>query len=98
MKQADIDGLRSAVERQHGAPATFRATEQVRETVEGKALQLEVGVFDLPAHPRAMLCYAWYVPETVSDKPRAVTVLREGPIRSSADAVRFVLDEEDQLR
>jgi hypothetical protein len=45
-----------------------------------------------------MLCYAWYVPETVSEKPRAVTVLREGPIRSSADAVRFVLDEEDQLR
>ena len=98
MNQAEIAGLRAVVERQHGAPATFRTTEQVRETVDDKPVQLEVAVFDLPGHPRAMLCYAWYARNAVSEKPRAVAVLREGPIRSSVDAVRFVLDEEDQMR
>jgi hypothetical protein len=98
MNGDDIAGLKSAVEREHRAPATFRTTERVRETVDGNPLQLEVAVFDILGHPRALICYAWNAPIPGSDQTRAVTVLREGLIRSSLDAVRFALDEEERSR
>jgi hypothetical protein len=98
MKGDDIAGLKSAVEREHRAPATFRTTERVRETVDGNPLQLEVAVFDILGHPRALICYAWHAPIPRSDQTRPVTVLREGLIRSSLDAVRFALDEEERSR
>ena len=97
MNDANIAGLKDAVEREHRSPATFRAAERVRETVDGRPVELEVAVFDILAHPRALICYAWYAPLATS-KPRPVTVLREGLIRSSADAVRFVLEEEQGSR
>jgi hypothetical protein len=37
------------------------------------------------------------LPSIDSEQGRPVTVLREGMIRSSADAVRFVLEEEGHL-
>jgi hypothetical protein len=97
MNDADIGGLKDAVEREHRSPASFRAAERVRENVEGRTVELEVAVFDILGHPRALICYAWYAP-VVSGKPRPVTVLREGLIRSSADAVRFALEEEQGSR
>jgi hypothetical protein len=57
-----------------------------------------VAVFDVLGHPRALLCYAWYTLPSGSDKRRAVTVIREGLIRSSLDAIRFSLEEEDGHR
>jgi len=98
MNQDDIVGLKSAAEREHRSPATFRTTEWVRETIDGNALQLEVAVFDILGHPRALICYAWNAPIPGSDKTRPVTVLREGLIRSSLDAVRFALEEEERSR
>ena len=97
MDNANVAGLKDAVEREHRSPATFRAAERVRETVDGRPVELEVAVFDILGHPRALLCYAWYAP-LVTGKPRPVTVLREGLIRSSADAVRFALEEEQGSR
>jgi hypothetical protein len=94
----NIAGLKSAVEREHRSPATFRTTEQVRETVDGNPLQLEVAVFDILGHPRALICYARNAPIAGSDQTRPVTVLREGLIRSSLDAARFALDEEESSR
>jgi hypothetical protein len=55
-------------------------------------------VFDILGHPRALICYAWYAPIAGTDRTRPVTVLREGLIRSSLDALRFALDEEDRAR
>jgi hypothetical protein len=97
MNNANIAGLKDAVEREHRSPATFRAAERVRETVEGRPVELEVAVFDILGHPRALICYAWYAPFGAAN-PRPVTVLREGLIRSSADAVRFALEEEQGSR
>jgi hypothetical protein len=98
MNESDIAGLKAAVEREHRVPATFRATERVRETIEGKPLQLEVAVFDILGHPRALICYAWYAPAADPQSRRVVTVLREGLVRSSLDALRFALDEEEGHR
>ena len=98
MNGDDIAGLKSAVEREHRSPATFRTAERVRETLDGIPLELEVAVFDILGHPRALICYAWNAPIPGSDKTRPVTVLREGLIRSSLDAVRFALDEEEGSR
>jgi hypothetical protein len=98
MNDADIAALKALVEREHRSPATFRGTERVRETHEGRELQLEVAVFDILGHPRALICYAWYAPIAGTDRTRPVTVLREGLIRSSLDALRFALDEEDRAR
>ena len=97
MNDANIAGLKDAVEREHRSPATFRAAERVRETVDGRPVELEVAVFDILGHPRALICYAWYAP-FATGKPRSVTILREGLIRSSADAVRFALEEEQGSR
>ena len=93
MNDVEIAGLKDAVEREHRSPATFRAVERVRETVDGRPVELQVAVFDILGHPRALICYAWF-PPSAPGKPRPVTVLREGLIRSSVDAVRFALEEE----
>jgi hypothetical protein len=98
MTEAEIAGLQLAVERDHGCPATFRTTERVRETIEGTPLQLEIALFDILGHPRALICYAWYAPGADPNQTRAVTVLREGLVRSSLDALRFALDEEEGHR
>jgi hypothetical protein len=97
MTDANIAALKDAVEREHRSPATFRTTERVRETVDGRPIELEVAVFDILGHPRALICYAWYAP-FATGKARPITVLREGLIRSSVDAVRFALEEEQGTR
>ncbi|HYF39373.1 MAG TPA: hypothetical protein VD930_06795 [Gemmatimonadales bacterium] len=88
MTETEIAELKAAVERAHRCPATYRTYERVRD----QQRQFEVAVFDILGHPRALVCYAWIVEE--SGRRRPVTVLREGPIHSSLDAVRFSLEEE----
>jgi DNA-binding GntR family transcriptional regulator len=89
MTEAEIGELKEAVERAHRCPATYRTTERVREQNQ----QFEVAVFDILGHPRVLLCYAWFEPASASAKRRAITVLREGPVHTSADAVRSALDD-----
>ena len=97
MNENEIAGLKAAVEREHSAPARFRATERVRERLGGRPLEVEVAIFDILGHPRALICYAWYT-QTKGAEPRPITVIREGLVRSSLDAVRFALDEEEGHR
>jgi hypothetical protein len=89
MTDNEIAELKAAVERAHRCPATYRTYERVREQQQ----VFEVALFDILGHPRALVCYAWLVEVQGSEKRRAVTVLREGPIHSSLDAVRFSLEE-----
>jgi hypothetical protein len=89
MNETEIAELKAAVERVHRCPATYRTYERVRE--QGR--QFEVAVFDILGHSRALLCYAWLATVQGSERPRPFTVLREGPIHSSIDAVRFAMDE-----
>jgi hypothetical protein len=89
MTETEIAELKVAVERAHRSPATYRTLERVREQ-EG---QFEVALFDILGHPRALLCYAWFASDRGSGKRRPFTVLREGPIRTSADAVRSSLED-----
>ena len=89
MNDPEIAELKAAVERAHRCPATYRASERVREQNQ----QFEVAVFDILGHPRALLCYAWFSNGGSPTSPRAFTVLREGPIHTSVDAVRFALED-----
>jgi DNA-binding GntR family transcriptional regulator len=92
MTETEIAELKVAVERVHRCPATYRTTERVREENQ----QFEVALFDILGHPRVLLCYAWFQPGGGSGKRRAITVLREGPIHSSADAVRSALEDHSE--
>jgi hypothetical protein len=92
MNETEIAELKVAVERTHRCPATYRTFERVRE--DGH--QFEVALFDILGHPRALVCYAWFAPAGGAKQRRAATVLREGPVRTSLDAVRFALDESSQ--
>jgi hypothetical protein len=89
MTEAEIAELKLAVERAHRSPASYRSYERVREGGH----QFEVALFDILGHPRALVCYAWLTPEGGSNRRRPVTVLREGPIHTSLDAVRFALED-----
>jgi hypothetical protein len=90
MTENEIAELKAVVERAHRCPATYRTHERVRE----QQRLFEVAVFDILGHPRALVCYAWFGAGEGNQKGRPVTVLREGPIHSSIDAVRFSLDEQ----
>ena len=92
MNESEIADLKVAVERAHSCPATYRSFERVRE--EGR--QFEVAIFDILGHPRALVCYAWFGAGEPSKQRRAFTVLREGPIRTSLDAVHFALAEDSE--
>ena len=87
MTENEISELKAAVEREQRCPATYRTYERVRE----QQRLFEVALFDILGHPRALVCYAWFAGE--GEKRRPITVLREGPIHSSLDAVRFSLEE-----
>ena len=89
MNDTEIAELKAAVERAHRCPATYRASERVREQDQ----QFEVALFDIIGHPRALLCYAWFSNGGSPALPRTFTVLREGPIHTSVDAVRFALED-----
>ena len=90
MTENEIAELKAAVERVHRCPATYRTFERVRE----QQRLFEVAVFDILGHPRALVCYAWLAGAEESDNRRPMTMLREGPIHSSIDAVRLSLDEQ----
>jgi hypothetical protein len=89
MTETEIAELKAAVERVHRCPATYRTLERVRE----QQRQFEVAVFDILGHPRALVCYAWFAAVAGSDRRRLFTLLREGPVHSSLDAVRVTMDE-----
>jgi hypothetical protein len=89
MNETDIAELKAAVERAHRCPATYRSTERVRDQNH----HYEVALFDILGHPRALVCYAWFRPDGSSAKRRTFTVLREGPIHTSLDAVRYANEE-----
>ena len=89
MNDTEIADLKAAVERAHRCPATYRSSERVREQNQ----QVEVALFDILGHPRALLCYAWFSNGGSSNHRRAFAVLREGPIHTSLDAVRFALED-----
>jgi hypothetical protein len=89
MTESEIAELKTAVERAHRCPATYRTYERVRE----QQRLFEVALFDILGHPRSLVCYAWLSAAEGSGKRRAITVLKEGPIHSSLDAVRFSLEE-----
>jgi hypothetical protein len=89
MNQKDIAELKSIVERVHRCPATYRTWERVRD----QERQVEVAIFDILGHPRALVCYAWLAVAGGSDQRRPFTVLREGPVHTSLDAVRLALDD-----
>ena len=89
MNDSEIADLKAAVERAHRCPATYRSSERVREQNQ----QFEVALFDILGHPRALLCYAWFSNGGSSNHRRAFAVLREGPIHTSLDAVRFALED-----
>ncbi|MFL5512391.1 MAG: hypothetical protein ACJ8CN_08145 [Gemmatimonadales bacterium] len=89
MNDTEIAELKTAVERAHRCPATYRASERVRE----QSQEFEVALFDILGHPRALLCYAWFSNGSSPTAPRTCTVLREGPIHTSVDAVRFALED-----
>jgi hypothetical protein len=89
MNENDIVVLKAAVERAHRSPASFRTEERVRE----QQRQFHVAVFDILGHPRALVCYAWFASVEGSGKRRSFTMLREGPIHTSIDAVRQALEE-----
>jgi hypothetical protein len=89
MNQKDIAELKSIVERIHRCPATYRTWERVRD----QERQVEVAIFDILGHPRALVCYAWFAVAGGSDQLRPFTVLREGPVHTSLDAVRLALED-----
>jgi hypothetical protein len=89
MNDTEIAELKAAVERAHRCPATYRSSERVREQDQ----QVEVALFDILGHPRALLCYAWFSGSGSPNHRRPFTVLREGPIHTSLDAVRFALED-----
>jgi DNA-binding GntR family transcriptional regulator len=89
MNDTEIAELKAAVERAHRCPATYRSAERVREQNQ----QFEVALFDILGHPRALLCYAWLAVGDSPNQRKSFTLLREGPIHTSVDAVRFALED-----
>jgi hypothetical protein len=89
MVESEIAELKVAVERAHRSPATYRTYERVRE----QQRQFDVAIFDILGHPRALVCYAWFATAGGASQRRAFTVLREGPIHTSLDAVRVATED-----
>ena len=89
MNDTELAELKVAVERAHRSPATYRTYERVRE----QQLLFEVAIFDILGHPRALVCYAWFAEVEGAGQRRTFTVLREGPVHSSIDAVRLATDD-----
>ena len=89
MNETEIAELKVAVERAHRSPATYRTYERVRE----QQRHFDVAIFDILGHPRALVCYAWFAAVEGTSQRRPFTVLREGPIHTSLDAVRFAMED-----
>lgn len=87
--EVPLTALQEAVEGMHGAKASHRSTEHLREAFKGETVwEGDVFVFVLTDHPDASVCYAWSSPVEGSDWRRFFAVLHEGPVKSARDAVR----------
>ena len=86
MNDTEIAELKAAVERAHRCPATYRASERVREQNQ----QFEVALFDILGHPRALLCYAWFSNGGSPASPRSLHSIAGGtdPYLGGRGAVR----------
>lgn len=94
MPEAPVEALQQAVEGLHDCRASFNRTEQVTETFQGQtAWEGTVHVFDLQGHETASVAYAWSEPVGGSEKRRFYAILKAGPVKSSADAVRASIVE-----
>ena len=92
MAQDDVAALTRAVEKLHGARATFIGSTPVHEQFEGKTVwQGTVSRFELAGHPTATLCYAWSVPATDDRRERFVAVLHTPDVDSAEKAVRAAI-------
>ncbi len=84
--------LQEAVERLHNCKAVLIATEDVVETVEGKAIwEGEVHHFVLSGHPSADMAYAWSSPIEGSSERKFFAVLRAPPVNSAQSAVKAAI-------
>lgn len=84
-----MDALSEPVSKLHNAKATYVSTEHVHETHAGETVWAGgVHVYSLEGHLEADTCYAWAEPNEETGKDRIFAVLKLGPVRSPADAVR----------
>ena len=71
----------------HGAKASYVSTEHVHEAHGGETVwEGDVHVYSLEGHAEADTCYAWAEPG--EGKDRIFAVLKLGPVKTPADAVR----------
>jgi hypothetical protein len=92
MPKIELDGLKQAIEAQHGGTATFAQSVPLRETFEGQTVwDGVVHVFNLEGHPKATRDYAWSSPIEGSTKRRFFAVLHMGATKSPQDAVRAAI-------
>ena len=90
--EASSSDLQTAVERQHDCKATFRKTETVWESFQGKiAWEGVVSQFDIEGHPDTDTCYAWSSAVEGSNKCRLYAVLKIPPVDSPQAAIRAAI-------
>ena len=89
----DTEGLKAAIEREHGGTATFIGTELVTATWQGRiAWQGVVQVYALTGEAQFKTVYAWLDHPDGSGSPRRVhTALRAGSIKTPWDAVNAAI-------
>jgi hypothetical protein len=99
MTEVMVSQLKSAVESQHGCPATLVQAVPVKETFGGKTVwEGVVHIFRLIGHPTAKEAYAWSSTIEGSDKRRFFAVLHLPPITSPVEAVRAAIVAEHRSK
>lgn len=87
--ERELKALADAVEKLHGAKASFVRSEAVNEQFQGAAVwNGVVSQFALTGHDTASNCYAWSVPATSDSRERFYAVLRTPDVDSPEKAVR----------
>ena len=89
----DTEGLKAAIEREHGGTATFIGTELVTAMWQGLiAWQGVVQVYALTGEAQFKTVYAWLDHPDGSGHPRRVhTALKAGSINTATDAVNAAI-------
>jgi hypothetical protein len=88
-----IDELRDVIRGLHGVESTHVESIPIKEVFQGKTVwDGIVEVFELHGHPKAPKIYAWAYETDNPKKPKHVTVLHLGPVRSPLLAVRYEYD------
>ena len=96
---ANVDALKSAIERMHGAIATLTQSVPVHETFDGQTVwEGVVHVFDLAGHPTTTRAYAWSSLIEGSPKRRFFAVLHTARINSPLEAVRAAIVSEHRAK